>query len=86
MAHPPGTPNPARGGRDTATIKRESPGLNGEQAENFGEPGVFGHEGAMVGDVDIAEDEETVRAEMAVVEAEVRLARLRHKAAIMAKK
>jgi len=86
MAHPPGTPNPARAGRDTPTIKRESPGLDGEQAEDFGEPGVSGHEGAMVDDADMAEDEETVKAEMAVFEARLKLARLRQEKANMAKK
>ncbi|KAI4643136.1 hypothetical protein J4E93_007205 [Alternaria ventricosa] len=71
MAYPPGTPKPARAGRDTPTIKRESPGLDGEQVDNFGNPGVFGHEGAMV------KDEESVKAAVAVAEAELKLAHLR---------
>ncbi|KAI4606975.1 hypothetical protein J4E83_009730 [Alternaria metachromatica] len=84
IAHPPGTPNPARAGRDTPTIKRESSGLDGEQAENFGDPGVVGHEGAMADDVDMAENEETIKAAMAVVQAELKLARLHHKQVSMA--
>ncbi|KAI4616131.1 uncharacterized protein J4E87_008866 [Alternaria ethzedia] len=86
MAHPPGNPNPARAGRDTPTIKRESPGLDGEQAENVGEPGVFDHEGAMVEDVEMAQDEESVSAAMAVATAELKLARLRQLKASMTKK
>ncbi|KAI4660711.1 uncharacterized protein J4E79_005279 [Alternaria viburni] len=71
VAHPPGTPNPARAGRDTPAVKRESPGLDGEQVDNFGNPGVFDHEGAMV------KDEESVKAAVAVAEAELKLAHLR---------
>ncbi|KAI4639296.1 uncharacterized protein J4E78_010981 [Alternaria triticimaculans] len=78
MAHPPGNPNPARAGRDTSTIKRESPGLDGEQVDNFGDPGVFGHEGAT------AEDQESIKAAVAVAEAELKLAHLRAKQASLA--
>ncbi|KAI4909219.1 hypothetical protein J4E90_007916 [Alternaria incomplexa] len=78
MAHPPGTPNPARAGRNTPTVKRESPGLDGEQVDNFGNPGVFGHEGAT------GEDEESVKAAVAVAEAELKLAHLRAKQASLA--
>ena len=78
MAHPPGNPNPARAGRDTPTIKRESPGLDCEQVDNFGDPGVFGHEGAM------AEDQESVNAAVAVAKAELKLAHLRAKQASLA--
>ncbi|KAI4606816.1 hypothetical protein J4E80_009895 [Alternaria sp. BMP 0032] len=84
LAHPPGTPNPARAGRDTPTIKRESPGLDCEQAETFGEPGLVGHEGAMADDTEMAEDEETIKAAMAVVQVELKLARLHHKQVSMA--
>ena len=84
MGHPPGTPNPARAGRDTPTIKPESPGLDGEQAENFGNPGPFGREETMVDDTEMAEDEESVKAAVAVVQAELKLARLRQKQLSMA--
>ena len=77
---------PERLDRHTPKIKRESSGLDGEQVDNFGDPGVFGHEGAIVDDAPMAEDEEGINAAMVVVEAELKLARLRAKKAMMAKK
>ncbi|KAI4924459.1 uncharacterized protein J4E92_007540 [Alternaria infectoria] len=78
MAPSPSTPGPPHPGRETPNMKRESPGLDGEQVDNFGNPGVFGHEGAMV------EDEESVKAAVAVAEAELKLAHLRAKQASLA--
>ncbi|KAI4950218.1 hypothetical protein J4E91_004874 [Alternaria rosae] len=86
MAPSPSMLGPERLGRHTPKIKRESPGLDGEQVDNFGNPGVFGHEGAIVDDAPMAEDEEGINAAMAVLEAELKLARLRAKKAMMAKK
>ncbi|KAH6865495.1 hypothetical protein BKA58DRAFT_461340 [Alternaria rosae] len=86
MAPSPSMLGPERLDRHTPKIKRESPGLDGEQVNNFGNPGVFGHEGAIVDDAPMAEDEEGINAAMAVVEAELKLARLRAKKAMMAKR
>jgi hypothetical protein len=80
------TPRLERSGRDSPKIKRESPGAEEDQINNFGNPGFIGHQGAMIDDPAVDEEEEDIDAEVAAAEAELKLARLRAKRARMARK
>jgi hypothetical protein len=86
MTSSPSTPGPQHHGRDLPKIKRESPAVEEERANDFGSLEFISHWGAVTNDAVIAGEEEDIDAEVAAAEAELKLARLRAKRARMARK